>query len=279
MNTKIQSSINKTRALIEKINPHMIVCCYSTGNDSATMSHICMTANLASTLFFVDTGTGVDEEDGKTSVLNVANEYANKHSWPLIIEKTPISYEDNVLKNGFPGPPQHSVMFGYLKGRAFRLLKKHHAPRKKLVLLTGLRQSESEQRKKKSTFYRQEGQYHWINPIFKWSKRDCFQYLKANNVYTSPIAALLGMSGECLCGSYAGDGELEMIKQFFPVTGKRIQDLESRARENGFNWGYNGGPPKNNKADTAIRRGQILFPGFDFICNNCQVQNSEAMLS
>ncbi len=117
-----------------------------------------------------------------------------------------------VLANGFPGPGFHKRMYQRLKERAIRLLVKQHkrTRRGKVLIASGLRRDESVRR----MGYRNRevnfvGCQMWVNPIFWWTKQDVYDYIKKHNLLRNPVAKILGMSGECLCGAFAHPGELE----------------------------------------------------------------------
>jgi hypothetical protein len=67
------------------------------------------------------------------------------------------------------------------------------------------------------------------------------------------------MSGECLCGAYAREGELKRLEDHFPATAKVIADLEETVREIGFTWGWEDKPPGEKELNRVMEN---IFPGF-----------------
>ena len=87
------------------------------------------------------------------------------------------------------------------------------------------------------------GSQLWVSPIYWWAATERDAYNKAHGLPVNPVSAMLGMSGECLCGAYAHKGEKSLVKLVCPETHARIEALELRASEAGFNWGWEGRPP------------------------------------
>src|SRR5208337_3375442 len=83
--------------------------------------------------------TGVSTPDWKQFVIQTCAD----RGWPLEFYSTDESYEDFVLKMGFPGPARHSWIMQKLKGRCIAKFKKNH-PRG--ILASGVRADESSRR-------------------------------------------------------------------------------------------------------------------------------------
>lgn len=81
------------------------------------------------------------------------------------------------------------------------------------------------------------------------------------------------MSGECLYGCFASEGELELLEAFFPEIASYLHDLERRAQAAGLpcRWGHE--PPA---AWVQSRRGQLYLPGCDTaylpLCTSCDAR-------
>jgi hypothetical protein len=82
-----------------------------------------------------------------------------------------------------------------------------------------------------------------------WTKLDMNTYrLMSGDVPLNEASVKLHMSGECLCGAYAGPGELEEIRFWYPDTAAEIDALEADARAAGIpepfcRWGHGQGKP------------------------------------
>lgn len=154
-------------------------------------------------------------------------------NWGIrLIEKYPqTSYRDLVLDQGFPGPAQHFKMYQRLKERCLRQVRAEFVgnPRQeRVVYLAGRRRDESRRRANIPLFERQ-GSTIWISPLAEWTKLDLNTYrlMHGSDVPRNPVSALLHMSGECLCGSFAKQNELEMIAQWYPEVIAEIMELEA----------------------------------------------------
>lgn len=164
---------------------------------------------------------------------------------PLSVYKTPLNYRDIVLKYGFPGPAQHSRMYFQLKERAVRILTRENKPlrRSKVMLVSGVRQQESKRRMLLTDPVTVDGARVWVNPLFYWSTEERDEYMRAKCIPRNPISEIIcGSSGDCLCGAMAdpdGEGELWLLRQFFPEAAEEIEELQREAEAAGVwaKWG------------------------------------------
>jgi 3'-phosphoadenosine 5'-phosphosulfate sulfotransferase (PAPS reductase)/FAD synthetase len=134
----------------------------------------------------------------------------------------PQVYEQLVLERGFPGPTKfgHGKMYTRLKDRGIaRLMREHAGPGEAVVLASGCRQEESV-RRMGTTKRIQRGQPRrdgrldeprrvWVNHLFDWTKTDTLKFREASGLERNPVAKLICKSGECLCGGFGNEGELE----------------------------------------------------------------------
>lgn len=191
----------------------------SGGKDSVTMAHVLATRGRLRGVAFIDTGIACPDTRPFVERL------CDREGWELKVTRTPVSYEEFVLKYGFPGPAQHSVVMSALKGRAIRELRKHVDG---LVLASGVRRLESA-RRSRSVLRREsiEG-VPIVAPISEWPTSQVWSYLRAHDLEVSPAYATLHMSGDCLCGAYAQPDEPYMIRAFYPDVAERLARLEGR---------------------------------------------------
>jgi hypothetical protein len=73
------------------------------------------------------------------------------------------------------------------------------------------------------------------------------------------------MSGECLCGAFAQEGELERIRLWYPDTAAEIDQLESDVRAAGHpepfcRWGHGKGKPTEKTGK---------------LCTSCDINQAE----
>ena len=236
-----------------------VVVLFSGGNDSTTLAH--MFRNRATHAGHANTGVGIEQT--REYVRNVCA------SWELpLLEYSPRpgeSYEDLVLgrcvartgpnkgtlrwPGGFPGPGAHFMMFQLLKERAIETMRNEVVgnPRKRRVIfLAGRRADESARRsglELKGPVERR-GSAVYVSPLLDWTKADLNMYRRVHSdVPVNEVSDLLHMSGECLCGAFAHQGELDEIRDWYPEAAEYLDDLGQRALTAGMDpdhctWGW-----------------------------------------
>lgn len=234
---------------VARWNPSAIFVLFSGGHDSLTSAHLTMRHfGDRATVAHINTGIGIEQ------TRDFVRETCRREGWRLLEYKAqenrrgdgtpdPQVYEDIVAKNGFPGPPQHGLMYVRLKDRPLRCLIRDHAPTGKVLLVTGVRSQESSRRMGHVKPESVEGRRVWVAPIHAFSAADCNDYISRHQLPRNPVKDFLHMSGECLCGAFAKPGELAEIKLWYPETGARLEAIEARVRANGFPWGWEDRPP------------------------------------
>jgi len=232
--------------------------CFSSGNDSQVSTHFSMTNGYAQEVFNINTGIGIPE----------AREHlyrtCDRFSWPLRVKTPPeLTYEQMVLKFGFPGPGAHTYPYVWLKERAINELvqetKRHHSDQ--VMLITGVRETESARRMGFVEPIHKQGAQIWVAPFYGATTRERDAYMEMHRLVRNPVTEKLFISGECLCGAYASKGERSRIKKFYPEFDSYLSWLEGHAEESGQSfcrWG-NGVriDPNQTKLD------------FMPMCNNC----------
>jgi 3'-phosphoadenosine 5'-phosphosulfate sulfotransferase (PAPS reductase)/FAD synthetase len=136
-----QWQINEAWTILEaatvKERPDHIFLLFSGGYDSLVATHLSATL-LEDTMrkyashfgdrvpavhvLHVNTGIGVPQ------TRDYVRSVAHTQGWHYLEYTTPESYEESVLRYGFPGPGQHSTMYSRLKERAIRLAIRDHTP-------------------------------------------------------------------------------------------------------------------------------------------------------
>lgn len=221
----------------DEYKPVKTYCMFSGGNDSTVLLHLMWTAGLIDGAVHINTGIGIEQT--REFVRNFCRDY----EIPLIEKHPPSkSYEELVTELGFPGPAMHHVMYRMLKERAIRQLvtesKTHRMD--KVLLISGIRRQESQRRANHEVVDRRGAQV-FVSPIIDASKRDLVAYRREHGVPENEVAAVLHMSGECLCGAYAKPGELQEIEAWYPEAGARIRELEAKVAASGqarCRWGW-----------------------------------------
>lgn len=292
-----------THALAEH-DPSTVVGCMSGGHDSLVATHVTMLHPAADSVLHINTGIGIQE------TRDFVRETCAFFGWPLDEYKAtdnekadgtpdPQIYEELVVppeveagevppeeKGGFPGPPMHWKMYSRLKERQIeRFVRDHKEGRgDRIAFCTGVRSDESARRKMgyKDPVDRNGAQL-WVNPILDWSGSQCTDYINNFVLPQNRVVELLCMSGECLCGAFAKDGEMEMLEACFPDVADRLHRLEERATEAGYVWGWEERPPA---WWVEWSRGQQFLPGVapeaaeeadrQPMCTSCHFKHEQA---
>jgi len=161
-------------------------------------------------------------------------------SIPLEFHHTDTSYDDLVRKFGFPGPGMHQQFMTYLKGRAVREFRRKHPNG---ILASGTRKDESQRR-----FNNTKPVSFWegvpiLTPIYDWSTDETWAYFNKHGFKRAPAYSFLMVSGDCLCGAFAVQGEAEALRLGYPkiadrfdALGREIQDAFPRRCQWGWGW-------------------------------------------
>lgn len=277
--TTLGHEIDRARAIlhdaIAEHQPVAVFGAFSGGNDSIVVTHFACSEVKGCRALHINTGIGIP------ATREHAREVAADRGWNLWEEATPISYDDLVLgrikgyMGGFPGPAMHRVMYRELKERAIRAVvrkcKEGRARTGRVMLVSGIRHDESQVRSgKKEVVFRVDA-ITWVNPFYHATYDHFAEYRQRFDLPRNPVKDQVGISGECLCGSFASPGELCLIRKACPKTAGQIESLEHRARAAGFLWGWGERPPQWWLDE---RRGQgLLFPlapPVGPMCNSCE---------
>jgi 3'-phosphoadenosine 5'-phosphosulfate sulfotransferase (PAPS reductase)/FAD synthetase len=213
---------------------------YSGGNDSTTLGHIFK--RRATHAIHANTGIGVEE------TRQFVRDTCAAWGLPLIEKHPPTSYRDLVIERGFPGPAMHFKMFTRLKERCLEQARNDlvtNPRRERVLFIAGRRRSESN-RREAIPLHERKGSTIWSSPIAMWTELDLNTYRGLHDVPRNPVADLIHMSGECLCGAFAKPGELDEIGYWFPEVKADIEALEIDVRAAGHpeeicKWGHGQG--------------------------------------
>lgn len=222
---------------------------YSGGNDSICSTHLAMNNGWADEVIHIDTGIGVRQTHAH------AIEVCERMGWPYRVLTPPNwTYEDMVLRRGFPGPAAHRYAYSWLKERPIAKLVRETKTHRmdKVILITGVRNRESARRMGYTKPVVKMGARIWVAPLFTFSKADCQQYIAYYGLPRNPVSDELGYSAECVCGSFAKDGELSIINRIDPETGMQIALLQQKAKLAGKHCVWGTRPPKERKTDDAF---------------------------
>ena len=249
--------------------PVATVCLFSGGHDSTVLAHRCR--EHYDRLAFIDTGTALP------GVREFVASFAAWLGKPLSILESGDAYRRLVLgldkqnpppgwrPYGFPGPAGHNRTYNQLKERQLRLLRaelqRGHKRGARVLMLTGVRRSESSRRRTRPEISR-HGAIVFVNPLADWIAAEMDAYRAQHELPESEVAALIHRSGECNCGSFAAPGEREMLRSLWPAWWEAtIGNLEREAEAAGIaacRWG------------TRPRKGQLPADAGP-LCTDCQL--------
>ena len=261
---------------IKEYDPSHIFGLFSGGHDSLCACHVASKHPRFSGCVHINTTIGIPE------TRQFVRDTCQKFRWPLKEYSPPVSYRDIVLKWGFPGPAGHTVIYNRLKERCLRSLIREYKKgfKDRIILVTGVRKAESRRRMGYVETIQRAGATVWVAPIAEWTNDIKAKYIVDNLLPRNPVVDLLGMSGECLCGAFAGSKtgsselELALIRSHFPEAAAVIDNLEADARTARVpcKWGV---PPP--AIDDPYQQA-ILFEGlvnsrYD-LCSSCIAQRS-----
>lgn len=212
----------------------------SGGKDSMSVCHWLAERGKLEAAVHIKTNVGIRE------TTDWLKDYCQSAGWKLyVIEPQPkFIYAAFVLQYGFPGPQVHRMIMGVLKYKTMRDFALS-VDRKNHCLISGVRRFESARRMGNYPYpIQNDGSMWFACPFFYKSTEDVYRYVHENGVKITPVHAKMGMSGECMCGSYATRGEKEKMRELDPKLADYIGWLEDGVRRFGAtgamkhpNWG------------------------------------------
>lgn len=203
---------------------------WSGGRDSNTLAHLMRP--YATHAVHCNTGVGIE------ATRQHVRDTCAAWDLPLIEEHPPpgCTYREIVLRWGFPGKGNHDKTYQRLKQRALRAARRRlvtDGRRQRVVFLSGRRREESDRRSGKNMFapiplHDREYSVIYVAPLANWTALDLNTYaVTESDVPVNHVTNLIHMSGECLCGSYAAEGEREELRAWFPDVIDWLEALEA----------------------------------------------------
>lgn len=284
MKKELKHKIGISEALfkvaIDRYKPDFVVALVSGGDDSMAMYNTAKMVGYIDKVLHVDTTVGIKDV---TSFVgdNVSHDFN-------VVRTNEETYEEIVLKNGFPGPGQHGTMYIRLKERALRVFQRqlqnkdafcridggtahkkktpliYHPsypnsealvikkPPRKIMYLTGARKDESVRRMGHVEEFKKEGNQIWVNLIAHHSKQDCYDFQQTMKYERGPGSKKCGRSQECCCGSYGSEEELLELEFFFPhdPTTLMLRRLQNKLTAEKHKYAHYGHGGNNRKLTT-----------------------------
>lgn len=216
---------------------------FSGGHDSLIATHLASQYRQFRAACHIPTSIGVRQ------TREFVHQTCDEHGWPLEEHSGPRSYRSLVLEYGFPGPGGHMYMYSWLKQRAVRKLVRAHkvGHRGRIGLVTGVRKAESVRRMGHVEPVYRDGAQVWIAPLIDFTDDDKNLYIDLHQLRRNPVVANLCMSGECLCGAFAHEGELAELAVFYPEVAAEIRSLMDEAKAAGVHDRWGERPPPKGK--------------------------------
>lgn len=240
----------------------------SGGKDSWTTAQAL--ANADRLLGCVGLGTGIAVPEWRDFIADECT----KRGWSFEVHHTTESYDGLVRKYGFPGPGKHQMFMNALKGRAIREFRRKHPNG---ILASGVRSDESRRR-----FVNTKPVSFWegvpiLAPIYNWTTDKVWTFFHANGFKRAPAYQTLMVSGDCLCGAFAVQGEAQALRLGYPQIADRFDALgreiaESHPRRCKWGWGW-----QEERKGKSVKEATICVECGDtadmFVENECVVKN------
>jgi len=207
-----------------------VLFCFSGGTDSLVSTHLAwrLTENIKIPLrSLIRKVVHVNTTVGLPGILDYVKEVANKFNWDLEILQPKVSFWKLAEKWGMPTLRRRWCCFRLKLEPLFNYALT--LPVSRVCFVTGMRREESPRRKDMPQTYRRRWKrlvlwnYH---PIVNWSDKGVENYIKQHNLPVNPVKKILGHSGECICGVYAGRKELLKLRAHFPEFIRKFEKLE-----------------------------------------------------
>ena len=201
----------------------------SGGKDSVSLCHWLAEQGKLESVVHIQTNIGIQ------ATTDFVKDLCKDQGWKLhIIEPSPkFTYASHVLQYGFPGPGFHRLIMGKLKYKTMRdfaltIDRKNHC------LISGVRKFESVRRMGNYPHPIQSDGALWFGcPFFYKTSEELYRYIHENGLKITPVSDIMGTSGECMCGSFAGKGEKLKIRELDPKLADYIQWLEDGVEQFG----------------------------------------------
>jgi len=198
-------------------------------------------------VLYCDTGIGTK------ATIDFVKSWCKDHNYPLhILVATDVKrvreskygeigdsfgYEAMVLNFGFPGVANHNITMSQLKMYS---IKKFCTAKKKAgekpIVISGVRRKESTRRSRRKSYQNYinaDGSTWFCCPLYFKSNDWVMKYWITANIKRSPVYETMHISGDCLCGCFAKEEELGLLKMFHPEVYEEIKRIEKLIPQKG----------------------------------------------
>ena len=200
----------------------------SGGKDSMSVTHFVAEnyPEYFKGVLYVDTTIALDETK------EFIKDECQRLGWKLHTRLPPRqTFEEWVKQYGFPSMRIHTIIMRRLKYEAMRkfaLERLDEYP----CMISGVRRKESIRRmgNVKEPF-NHDGNLYFVAPFIDKSTVEVYNYLSDHGLKKSPAYTELHISGDCLCGSFAGREEIMLLKAFYPKIYEKIKRIEEAIKD------------------------------------------------
>lgn len=273
---KLRWSRELAAKVVRDFDPWAVLVGFTSGGDSN------IALKLASMFLPVTAVFTCNTTIASRETLQKCEEVANSYRLPYICRCPPYNgwkehphvYTELVKKHGFPGQTKtaHNWMYWYLKDHTISRIISQYRRRKKqrvVLIVSGARSDESVRRMSTTQDVTIKGSTVWLNICNAWTASECATFeatydLKKNR---SKCSTIMGISGECWCGSFAPQGQLEELRFVSPDTYYQIVEIRKWLLTNtSFYWNWDEGPPKRKSSSIVLPA--LCSPGL-IMCSTC----------
>lgn len=249
------------RRAIAEHRPTHIFALYSGGHDSLIALQAAKTFCKVDAAVHINTTIGIEETRKHVRTSTPAL------GLPLLELFPPVSFRDICLQHGMPGPGAHLYCYTRLKERCIEKLVREHKRKHfdRIMLITGVRRHESRRRMGNVEDISRSGAQLWVAPCIEFTTDDKESYIDQEDLPRNPVVEAIGMSGECMCGTFAGPNELGIVAEHFPATAGEIDEIQQACAERGVHAVWGTRPPKVDKYTLPLPGIPRALP----MCANC----------
>lgn len=239
MSTAVREAFEAASEIIDRAyrehQPSHVFGMYSGGHDSLVSTHVASTFAHFNRAVHINTTIGIAE------TRRAVRSTSETLGWNLLELFPPRSYRDICLEHGMPGPGAHLYCYTRLKERCIEKLVRDHKRHRKdrIMIITGVRAHESKRRMGNVEEVYRRGAQVWVAPCIGLTSETKEAYIAEHRLPRNPVVDEIGMSGECLCGSFAEPGEFQIVADAYPETGAEIREIQAACAVRGVHaqWG------------------------------------------
>lgn len=202
--------------------------CFSGGKDSLVATH-----------YFIEDTRGLDLEIkvlhvDTTVMLPGVEEYvrrvAKSLGWDLVVLRPETSFENMVLKYGFPKKTRRWCCYHLKLKPVIQYVKRFKGSKAEVL---GLRRNESPRRANLPQIIFKRDALAWgYCPIIDWSDEQVEKYIEEHGLPYPPWYRI-GVKETCCCGVFMSEKELMVLRARFPDFFRRFVELESKMKSKG----------------------------------------------